>query len=166
MAAAVSKQEKAAASTGPLHRAHGMTKGRRVSHTTAGLQDKTTEFLGESQAEHTSRQIPSASSTMQTMRTCSIPAASAAGPVRAVVQPAPSCRHFLRRRDYRERPVTVHGYAYAEPSTDAATLDADAEDYYTILGIVGFRRRLQSETHAFLHVQPDPWLSSADVVCF
>lgn len=73
---------------------------------------------------------------MKTMRAASTPAASATSPARAVVQPAPSCRHFSRRQGCRERLVTAHGYAYAEPSTDSATLNSDAEDYYTILGIV------------------------------
>lgn len=88
---------------------------------------------------------------MQTMRTFSSPAASAAGPARAVVQPAPSCRHFFRRRDYRERTVAAYGYAYAEPSTDSAALNSDADDYYAILGVVGdVCRLLQSATYAFL----------------
>ncbi|KAK9818468.1 hypothetical protein WJX74_007017 [Apatococcus lobatus] len=67
------------------------------------------------------------------MAPLSVPAKSAASQFRAAVQPAHSCRRLCRRRERRS--AASHGYAYAEANTDSATLNSDADDYYSILGV-------------------------------
>ena len=148
-----------------------MTNKRRVSHTTLGLQDLLSELAHRSQ-DHPKKcgwqlevfRIHTSRFTMQTKLSFSIPATSAASQPRAAVQPASSCRPLCRRRETRERSACAHGYAYAEPSTDSATVNSDADDYYSILGVVCCPFTLLPVAPA--HLCPEQWLRDVAIVCF
>ena len=151
-----------------------MTNERRVSHTTLGLQDLLSELFA--QAAHRSQDQQHKSGwqlevlrsftspfTMQTKLPLSIPVTSAASQARAAVQPASSCKPLCRRRETRERSAAAHGYAYAEASTDSATVNSDADDYYSILGVVCCPFTLLPVAPA--HLRPEQWLRDVAIVC-
>ena len=68
-------------------------------------------------------------------RPCNAVKPSAGSAISAARPPRDCWRVFRRSTESRGVQVAA-GYAYAEANTDSASLNSDADDYYTILGVV------------------------------
>ena len=65
------------------------------------------------------------------------PAKASVGPALLPAQHQATCWRIPKRSaENRGHAQVARGYAYAEPATESAALNSDADDYYSILGVV------------------------------